>query len=355
MIVQTYLGTYAGADYAYKSGSTWNDCLGNYGVLTGVTDASDTSYLYVGKRYWTTSGPAQHYAMWKTLLRFVLPTFRATDILIGAKLVFFVETNGAATGFTVQAYKLSSDPTFPIIGDQWWSPTGTLAAQGVTGLITSNVASQLLCSLDFTAGGLATLTSGSVQSYRVHGSDVTTAPTGDQYLRLYSGGTNAALRPYLVLKFAGRREQIVRALVTYLGGITEIAGFNTTPQVSRIPLAVATADSPNQYPSVSIIGHADTRELAATQTEDADWRILLVAAVYNPNRADLDTDLNALIEDIETRLDANERIGLTTAASAWLDWVVVESVETEASCIVGNNRAYAFITLAVKYARIMGT
>jgi hypothetical protein len=193
----------------------------------------------------------------------------------------------------------------------------------------------------------------------LRGQDMTTEPTGDQYIRLYTGATPtvAARKPYLVVLMSDARELIVEGIVTALGAIDALAGYNATPKtISDVWQPLGQMAEP-ELPAIFVHEAEDAIMDGLSTIGGTDirmFKITLVAGVYEKTRAELRPSIFRTLADIrkvlEAQRTASPMLGLTGITVTDIN---VTSLRTTEDYLIDDNRAFGLADVGVSYLRTM--
>lgn len=274
-------------------------------------------------------------------------------------MVLSVETDGSDTDFDVEAYVMAAPFTPPLDGN-WTLPVGASGgphATANTATIKTGAAGLKVLELPFSATGLALLAAGSFD-FRLSGKDVSTAPTGGEYLRCYTGNSVAARKPYLVVLMSDARELIVEGIVTALGAIDALTPpYNTTPQtISDVWQNLSQMREP-EFPVIFVHEAEDAIMDGLSTIGGTDirmFKITLVAGVYEKTRAALRPSIFRLLADIRHVMEAQR----TTSPMLGLGGITVtdinvSSLRTTEDYLIDDNRAFGLADVGVSYLRTM--
>jgi hypothetical protein len=354
----------AASGYLRKASPTsWVECLAHYADVN--TYIGDTTYLDVGKRKFSTSRPiaggdpgedcgegspgSPNWRSWQVFLRLSSTMIRKSHEITSAKIRLWIYRNGADNAFAIRAFML--DSTYGTLEPIDWDAAGSLSVDASTTTIGTAPDGTTYLDIILSAAMLTRLKTKGTIDFRLAHESPLVEPTNNQFLRCYSDeNADATKRPYLEVIVAGKREQIIAALVTRLQTIAAGTDYSTSPvTVTRKFQELDKLDA-SKFPVIFILGQREQKTHYPSQTDDCDWLIYVLGAVYSQSRDDFGTDINALVEDIEHCIELDQRLGLGPEV---IDWALVEAIETAADFEIDDNRAAALVTVGVRYPRYL--
>jgi len=335
------------------SGESWAACKASTPVASTDPDIGDYEYLLVGK---TKSGkdPGPYtWGIYRSYLRFQAVSIPATHTVGQVYLRLYVADDRSDTDFTFAA-KVLETGYGTLEPDDWTANGGPQSTQVTSGgTIKTDIGGRQYIDVVLDSATVAAIPeTGTFDVLLYHTSDEGDAPTGDEFLRCYSQTcADTGLRPYVKVVTMDKREQILAALATRLGTITEVAGYETTPKtVSRIwqPLGQMGGE---KFPVLLLYAQDEERNHLSFGSFDCTWRVVVHCAVYAEVKDDLETALNELCRDVSKAVESD----YGTDSPLGIDTIMnlhVSAVRQSLGFLIDNNRAVAEVELTINYLHL---